>query len=203
MTKHTLSVDNLLESGTADGRRDGGEFADPARAFGCHLQSASVPIRGRLSACGRYGRLVGLLCAGIASLSGAFIAGRVSHHTELQASEAGIEEVSQSSEQANGSPLERSSAAQFVDRTVDRRIGVREQLRQLNLSGDNLLPSVCRLAQWLEQADEDDLSVALVDGESVVGKKVADTMVQLIFLRWGEIDRQGALAACRTSPTGC
>jgi hypothetical protein len=72
---------------------------------------------------------------------------------------------------------------------------VGEELRALKLSKHDFLPSVCRLAKWLENADEDALGVALVEGESIVGAEATETLIPLIFLRWGEIDRVGALDA--------
>ena len=137
--------------------------------------------------------MLAMTCLVLAGLCGAFYLGRSSNAPATERSGPHNWPVVN----ANDASSNLDAAAQMPMGTVpvDRACRVREQLRQLNLSGDNLLPSVCRLARWLEQADEEDLSVALVDGESVVGKKVAETMVPLIFLRWGEIDRVGAMDA--------
>lgn len=172
---------------------------------GARSEASDHPVseRGTDPRSGRLTRSVGWWCGlGLAGLTGAFALGRASVEWRsgpgVAPAEVRENAVVAARPSLGSAPVvgARAELAPTVDASQEARVDrVRASLRALNLSKHNLLPSVCRMARWLECADEEALEVALVEGESLVGRKAAETLIPLVFLRWGEIDRDGALDA--------
>jgi len=172
---------------------------------GASSEACDHPVseRGTDPRSGRLTRSVGWWCGlGLAGLTGAFALGRASVEWRSGPGTAPAEVRGNAGAAARPSlgsaPVvgPRAEPAPIVEASQEARVDrVRASLKALNLSKHALLPSVCRMAQWLEAADEEALEVALVEGESIVGRKAAETLIPLVFVRWGEIDRAGALEA--------
>ena len=111
---------------------------------------------------------IGLFLAGICV---SFALGRASVRSG-RATQAGPELQTGVAAFRGSLPAVKQPAAPSAPTSKEARTNrVREDLRGLRLSHDNRLRGMCGLARWLDQANAEDLRMALSEGDSVLGQR--------------------------------